>query len=127
MSNGMEKIIENKTDYMRNVDNFIVENELTVTITLSEYRQLVKNDAISQRQIDEANGDKYTRERQIEQLEEENKKLKSELYELQKYYDVLAEDHKELRNEVITAQFKHKEAALDSCDREEEPKDETDD
>lgn len=52
--------------------DFIAENEITVTITLSEYRNLIKEVATKQNDIDKANKDKYERD-------SENKKLKTEV------------------------------------------------
>lgn len=78
-------LLDKKLDrYSSNDNDFIASQEITVTITLSEYRMLVSNDATRQAAIDDANKDKYQREQQIKALSEENAKLKAELYELQK-------------------------------------------
>lgn len=67
--------------------NFCAEGEITVTITLGEYRELVTKAAISQSAIDKANSDKYERELENKNLKEENSALKAELYELKKSFD----------------------------------------
>lgn len=71
-------------DYGKNLNDFIAAQELTVTITLNEYRALVTKAATAQSQIDQANKDKYTREQEIKTQKEANEKLKAENYELQK-------------------------------------------
>ena len=74
-----------------NKDNFVAPAELTVTITLNEYRALVSTAANTKAKVDEANKDKYKREDEIKKLNEkivelttENTGLKSQLYEIQK-------------------------------------------
>lgn len=64
--------------------DFVGESELTVTITLHEYRELVHSVAISDAKIAEANNDKYDRNLENKQLKEENAELKQEIYELKK-------------------------------------------
>ena len=64
--------------------DFVGESELTVTITLHEYRELVHSVAITDAKIKEANKDKYERDRENEQLKKENAELKQEIYELKK-------------------------------------------
>lgn len=78
-------VLEKKLDnYGSNNDNFVASQELTVTITLSEYRKLVSSDATRVEAIDKANKDKYERERKIEALEKQVAELKAENYELKK-------------------------------------------
>lgn len=71
-------------DYGCNKDNFVASGELTVTITLGEYRKLVEQCATAQQRIDKANEDRYSRNSENESLKAENCRLKSELYELQR-------------------------------------------
>ena len=75
--------------YDANLNDFRAASELTVTITLDEYRTLVGNDATSKARIDAANADKYTRENEIKAAKEVNEKLKAENYELKKQIDAL--------------------------------------
>lgn len=67
--------------YKQSQDNFIANQELTVTITLNEYRNLIGEAAKASAKIDEANKDKYTREEENRKLKEEISKLKGLLYE----------------------------------------------
>lgn len=53
-------------------NDFIADNEVTVTITLREYRELVKSHAVKEADVNRAN-------RRSVELEEENKALKKEL------------------------------------------------
>ena len=79
-------VLEKKLDGY-NVDsklqNFVAPQELTVNITLSEYRELVSKCATAKADIDKAESDKYERNRKIEALEKENAELKAKIYELQ--------------------------------------------
>ena len=73
-------------------NDFLASGELTVTITLSEYRKLVKDVATAQARIDKAEEDRYDRNRENERLTEENNRLKAELYEMQKASEVIDKD-----------------------------------
>lgn len=89
-------ILDRKIDrYNFEDDNFLASGELTVTITLSEYRKLVKDCATAQVRIDKANEDKYKRDAENDALREENSKLKAELYELTKANEVVADNNDE--------------------------------
>ena len=90
-------ILDKKTgDYGTNYDNFIAPAEITVQITLKEYRTLVSNDATRKQAIDAANSDKYAREQQIKELTVTNDKLKGENYDLKTQIDELKEQIAEL-------------------------------
>jgi len=60
-------------------DNFLASGELTVTITLGEYRKLVENVATAQTRISKAEEDKWKRNSENEALQKENAMLKEEL------------------------------------------------
>ena len=64
--------------------NFKASQELTVEITLNEYRALVSSDATRKEAIDKANSDKYERENKIKELLAQVESLKAENYELKK-------------------------------------------
>ena len=70
--------------YEDSVNNYFGENEIRVTITLNEYRELVSIKATTDSRVKKAEEDKWTRENDIRNLKEENARLKAELYELQK-------------------------------------------
>ena len=72
------------SEYSRDMNNFVADKELTVTITLNEYRDLISKVATSREAINEANKDKYTRENENKALNDSIAKLKAENYELQK-------------------------------------------
>lgn len=89
-------ILDKKIDKYSFEDNdFLASGELTVTITLSEYRKLVKDCATAQVRIDKANEDKYKRDAENTALREENSKLKAELYELTKANEVVDTDRED--------------------------------
>ena len=71
--------------------NFVAPQEITVTITISEYRELVKRVATAQTDIDKANADRWTREDENKKLKAEVADLKAKLYELQSKEEKLDE------------------------------------
>lgn len=78
-------VLEKKLDsYSSSNNDFVAAQEITVTITLNEYRDLVSFKAVWQKKIDEANSDKYTRDTENAKLREEIATLKAEIYELKK-------------------------------------------
>lgn len=84
-----EQVFKKVTEYSDEKNNYIGEGEITVTITLSEYRELVSIKAVNDKLVNDANKDKYSRESENQRLKKENDELKSELYELQKKSGVL--------------------------------------
>lgn len=89
------KIIQRKfNDYSdsRNVDNYIIDNELTVLITLNEYRQLVEDNAVSQSRIKAAEENRWSRGQEIEKLKEQNKELTALVNRYIKSYGMLEDE-----------------------------------
>ena len=88
----MSNIKETKTGYNVNADNYVYTeatddisvDELTLTITLNEYRKLVIDRATMLLQIDNAEKGRFARETENSDLTKENKKLQAEMYELKK-------------------------------------------
>ena len=98
---GNEKVVNalvsKKIDtYRDNQNDFVIPSELTVTITLAEYRMLVNHDATRQLAIDAAEKDKYTRENEIKAVKEENARLKGENYDLKTKIDELMAQRSEM-------------------------------
>ena len=76
-------ILDKKTErYEFEKENFLASGELTVTITLGEYRQLLKDVATADARIREADKDRWDRNTENDKLKEEVNALKSELYDL---------------------------------------------
>lgn len=91
-------VLDKKFDgYMSSADlhNFIAPQEITVTITISEYRQLIQKVATAQADIDAANKDKHTRNSENERLKAEVAELKAKLYELQSNMNNVKEEESE--------------------------------
>lgn len=89
-SRGKARLLKDEPDpddYSRNLDNFTAPQELTVTITLNEYRKLVSANATASSDIEKANKDKYTREMENKNLKEEVAALKAKIYEMQNALD----------------------------------------
>lgn len=62
--------------------DFVAEGELTITITLAEYRALIASDATKQQDIAKANADKFTRDEENARLKNEIEALRAKLFEL---------------------------------------------
>lgn len=89
-------ILDKKMDgYSFEKKDFVASGEITVTITLGEYRRLIADNATAQQRIDKANEDKYKRDAENDALKEENSKLKAELYELTKANEVVDTDRED--------------------------------
>lgn len=77
--NVTEAILDKKLDGCYNGNNFVASGEITVTITLNEYRELVQSNATKKYDVYKANNDKWEREAEIRRQKEENNKLREEL------------------------------------------------
>lgn len=96
-----ETLLKKKLDsYSSKMEDFQAENELTVEITLSEYRKLVEEKAVAEYKIEKANKDKYTRDSENEKLKKENKDLEMKLFEYRKKYGELEETNKNKEEET---------------------------
>lgn len=73
-----------ETEYRDSEDNYVLDGEITITITLNEYRKLVEFHAAGESKIAAAEKDKRSRNEENEKLKKEVSRLKSELYELTK-------------------------------------------
>lgn len=91
--NVYEPILDKKLDEYRFAhDDFAAAGELTVTITLSEYRALVAANATRKADIDKAEIDKFQRDNENRTLKEEVARLQSELYELKTSSNISKEE-----------------------------------
>lgn len=82
--NVTSAVLDKKMDsYNWNSENYVAENELTITITLSEYRALIASNATKQYDIAKVNEDKYKRDAENKMLKEEVDALRARIYELQ--------------------------------------------
>ena len=89
-----EDLQSKKMDYSFKNENFAIDGELTVNITLCEYRELVTSKATRDMAIREAEQNKWKRDEENSRLLKENASLKAELYELKKRFDERAENGK---------------------------------
>lgn len=68
-----------EVDYSLNQNDFVLDNEITVTITLHEYRELVENNATSKARIEDANSEKWKCYRENEELKKQVAELKDRI------------------------------------------------
>ena len=82
-----ESLLKKKLDsYSSDNNDFQAENELTVEITLNEYRKLIEEKATADYRIKKAEENKYTRDEENRKLKQENKELEMKLFEYRKQY-----------------------------------------
>ena len=72
-----QKLDRNSWRTSDNTDNFKEEKELTVEITLAEYRDLIKNNAESNYKIKEAENESNTLKRENEELKKKVENLEN--------------------------------------------------
>ncbi len=82
--NVTSTILDKKIEhYDWKAKDFVAEGELTITITLAEYRGLVASEATKEHAISKANADKYERDAENARLKEEVNSLRAKLYGIQ--------------------------------------------
>ena len=85
-----ESLLKKKLDsYSSDNNDFQAENELTVEITLNEYRKLIEEKATADYRIKKAEENKYTRDEENKKLKQENKELEIKLLEYRKQHGEL--------------------------------------
>ncbi len=67
-------------------DNFVATGEITVTITLSEYRDLIKEKATKGTEIQELRNSKYAANEQLKAAKAEITELKEQIVRLKSLY-----------------------------------------
>mgnify|MGYP001252536907 CR=1 FL=1 len=85
---------KNGGEYNRNdiSNDFAIPGEITVTITLNEYRALVSANAISEKRISDLKSERYDAQAEVNTLKQEREKLIKEIAELKvKISDLLME------------------------------------
>lgn len=89
MSNSNStQVLEKKLNGYGESDNFVAPRELTVTITLSEYRSLVMGKGVSNKTIDDLRRQTYKLEQTIRELVDElNRSKNDNKPEAEKYKD----------------------------------------
>lgn len=81
----VDLILNKKTEsYGFEKNDFVAPSEITVTITLGEYRSLITKAATTDEAIRKAEADKYSRDADNKRLKEMVEALRAELYDLQK-------------------------------------------
>ena len=91
-----ESLLKRKIDsYSSELKDFQAENELTVEITLNEYRKLIEEKATADYRIKKAEENKYTREDENKRIKKENKELEKQLFEYRKQYGELVEPNED--------------------------------
>lgn len=79
--NTTSAILDKKMEkYAWEANDYVAEGELTITITLAEYRDLISAVATKHYDIAKANEDKYKRDAENAALKEEVETLRKRLY-----------------------------------------------
>lgn len=80
--NIVKGLVGKKIDdyYNGSKNDFALDGEIVVTITLAEYRTLIKEVSTKEHDIKKANEDKYERDCRNKALESENAELKQRLF-----------------------------------------------
>lgn len=81
--------------YSNKEDNFVATQELTVNITLNEYRNLLKENARADKRIEDETSAKWDAVRKSEELEKEIEELRKKIYFLQNPEDIEEQEEKE--------------------------------
>ena len=80
--NTIDYMLQKKTEpYSTNLHDFVAQGEITVTITLSEYRDLVSFKANGDSKINELRSCLFKSEQNARELEEKIKTLQSDIFE----------------------------------------------
>lgn len=99
-------VLDKKLDagryYGGDLHNYVASQELTVTITLSEYRDLISGIATKDKDISIANDKKYEREQEIKEVKTANDALEAENYDLKVMIDGLKKQIEELERKLKT-------------------------
>ena len=83
MSEIADKIIKKKFEYSNSdADDFKTEDELTLTITLHDYRELVKAYAVSDSKLSAANDKNWSLRSELDKANGMIKKLKEKIIQL---------------------------------------------
>ena len=69
--------------YNNSENNFVANQELTITITLNEYRKLIQEVARKEADIEEAKREKWKAQNVKSDLEKEIETLREKIYQLQ--------------------------------------------
>ena len=76
----VSKLVEAKNGYRKEIEhNFTLPGELTVEITLSEYRSLIKDKGGYEKRCDELQHEVWDKEKILDGLRKENEKLKEKI------------------------------------------------
>ena len=74
---------KNFGNYDQSEDNFVASQELTVTITLQEYRNLIKASALSHNKYDKLQSEKWEIDRELEKVKNQLGEANSKLAQIQ--------------------------------------------
>ena len=92
-------VLQKKIDGYR-VDNFAVPQELTVTVTLSEYRELVANNAVRESKVDEAVQARWKVEKERDDLRSTLTEIKDTLERVRNDLSVANNRNEELKETI---------------------------
>ena len=112
---SVNQVLQKKLDnYHSELNDFVAPQEITVTITLNEYRRLISDKATSSERISTADRQRYEANERSDKFKNENERLRAELDEvkeklgtektsnvnLQQQLDALEVENESLKAEV---------------------------
>jgi ribosomal protein L9 len=93
----VDELIDKKVvSYYGEGKNFTIPHELTVTITLQEYRDLVKSNAIKEHEIDKIRSEKDKLNEELKSYKTENDMLTRKIMRMEN--DTTAKDDSEVKS-----------------------------
>lgn len=79
----VQKLDRNNWNGKETTDNFAEDKELTVTITLAEYRELIAKNSVSKYELDKEKQEKYEIKRKLEEAIKQREELSLMLFNFQ--------------------------------------------
>lgn len=80
----MDALLDHKISHYKSDDNdFVADKELTVTITLNEYRQLISAKATKEHDLDKIRSEKWKVQEELNEAKAKIERLYAQLYEKQ--------------------------------------------
>lgn len=102
---SVNQVLQKKLDnYNSKLNDFVSPQEITVTITLNEYRKLISDDATSSERISAADRRRYQAIEESAKFKDEAERLRAELDEVKGKLHTERESVKNLQQQLDTSE-----------------------